>query len=500
MAAKLVIVGGGPAGCACAIEAVAAGLEVLLVDEHPQSPASMGFDAPYFYGTRLDARLSDDSAMADAVLGANELLMESLEAGVDVLTSTVAWGVFGPDAGDPATRCRQVGLADAERSWLVPYDYLVLAPGARDLVLSFPNWDLPGVLGVKGAATLLLRYGALGGRRLVILGSGNAGLALARDGREAGLEIAAIVEAGSKVVGNVDMAAELESAGIPILLSHTICEAVGQAEVSAALIAPIAPDGSIDPASVREIACDTICMAFGSVPNVELTAVAGCALEFEPLRGGWVPVLSAAGETSVENIFVIGDGAGICDAAVLGDSSFRDQGSRVARVIAARAGLSDGEEEEQPQTDDGAAAYPPNIWLEAMLAAAGEDVILCQCEEVTRRAMLDLAPPRYLSRGGEGKQGGGVAKLAEASQRSQDAIKRLTRVGMGHCQGRRCRDHGAMLLAKASAIDLSQINPGSYRMPVRPLPVSIMAAEAETPEMASRWPYWLWEAESIPEI
>ena len=499
MAAKLVVIGSGSSGCACAIEAAGLGLDVTLVDEHPQAVTAMSFDAPYFYGSRLPAQLSDESAVADSVLGSNEPLMDALEAGVDVLTGTCAWGVFSPDFGDPATRGRQVGLADAERSWIVDYDYLVLAPGARDLVLSFPKWELPGVLGVKGASALLSRYGVLGGARVLVLGSGNAGLAFARDAQAAGLDIAAILEAEDKVVGDAALAAELEASGIPILLAHTICEALGTTEVQGARIAAIGEDGRIDAGSIREIECDTICMAFGTVPNIELASVAGCAMEFVPTLSGWVPSLSASQKSSVERIFVVGDGAGVLPGAALDDQPVLEQGRRAARAIAAKEGLVEAAQEAPVALPSATASYPPHRWLQALVAAAGQDVIVCQCEEVTRRGLLSVVPPTYLN-ATDRAPADGLASLGEGSRRSQDSIKRLTRVGMGHCQGKRCRDQGAMLLAGDAGIAVSEISPGSYRVPVRPLPVDILSGEPETPAMAERWPYWLWEVEGFPEI
>ena len=160
MRRKVVIVGAGPAGCAAALAAAELGLEVTLVDEHPQAPAAMSLDAPYFYGARLPAVLSNEAEIADRVLGANEALMECLEAGVDVIVGTSVWGVFQPGPNSRHLSGSEIGLADRERSWMLPFNHLVVAAGARDLVLSFPGWELPGVIGVMGASALLSRYAA----------------------------------------------------------------------------------------------------------------------------------------------------------------------------------------------------------------------------------------------------------------------------------------------------------------------------------------------------
>jgi thioredoxin reductase len=500
-AEQLVIVGGGSSGCACAIEAAKLGLSVMLIDEHPQSTAAMGLDAPYFYGARLAASLSDTSAVADAVFGSNEALIDCLEAGVEVLVGTCVWGIFSPDAGDPKTRGKQLGLADEERSWIVDYDYLVLAPGARDLVLSFHNWSLPGVLGVKGASALLGRYGVLGGGRVTILGSGNAALTFAKRALEAGVDVAGVVEPTDSVIGDAALAEEIRSQGVKFYLLHTIQSALGENHVDAARLVALSEKGDVLPGETHDVPCDTICMAFATVPNIELASVAGCAIEFDADRGGWVPQLNGLMQSSVDYIYVVGEGAGVCEELIVEDAIANRQGRVAARAIAARVGLLEeatmDEVEQVPHTMGG--TYPPEVWLRSLLDSAGLDVTVCQCEDVTRRELLSVAPPKYLGASDKAPQAG-LGSLTECGRGSQDMLKRLTRVGMGHCQGRRCRDHSAMLIAQEAGLKLSAIVPGSYRVPVRPLTLEVLQATDETEEMRAQWPHWLHDVEdSLPE-
>ena len=71
-----------------------------------------------------------------------------------------------------------------------------------------------------------------------------------------------------------------------------------------------------------------------------------------------------------------------------------------------------------------------------------------------------------------------------------DQVKRLTRAGMGHCQGRRCREQIAMLLAEESKTDVAQVPIMTYRAPVRPLPLRVMHADDEPQEMRDEWGGW----------
>ena len=69
-------------------------------------------------------------------------------------------------------------------------------------------------------------------------------------------------------------------------------------------------------------------------------------------------------------------------------------------------------------------------------------------------------------------------------------MKRITRAGMGYCQGRRCREEIAMLSARAAGVDVAQVPIASYRPPVRPLPMDILWPEDEPEELRNNWPIW----------
>jgi D-hydroxyproline dehydrogenase subunit alpha len=488
----VIVVGGGAAGCAAALEAAQAGMRVTLIDEHPQELSAMSLDAPYFYGARLPSVLSDQGLIAERVLGSNEPLMECLEAGVEVVYATAAWGSFRPGVNNTYQKTRQIGVADAERSWLLDYDYLVVAPGSRDLVLSFPGWNLPGVLGANGATALLSRYEALGGGKVVILGSSNLGLRTAKLALSKGVTVAAIVEVKAEVQGDKHLAEELRSAGVPFHLSTTVRRAIGDNEVTGIELVALNAFGQPVEGGVAEVPCDTICMAFSVLPNIEFASVTGCKIEFNRAVGGWVPVVSANMQTTLPNVFVVGDGAGLTDAMLLDSTEAKEQGRRAAKYIAAN---STGEE--TMPTDTGARValqgdagnYPPTHWLDTFVRVQGLDVVVCQCEEVSRQELLNVSPPGYLKADNR-VPCGGLKGLSEFGQSSQDLVKRLTRVGMGHCQGKRCRDQSAMLLAQAAGKGIEDITPGSYRCPVRPIPLKVIAERDETEEMRAGWLYW----------
>lgn len=491
---QVVVVGAGVAGCTAALEAARRGLTVTLIDEHPQNTTAMSLDAPYFYGARLAPVLSDEGTIADRVLGSNDLLMDCLEAGVEVLTNTCVWGLFVPGANNEHMECSQVGLADAEKSWMLGFDYLIVASGARDLVLSFDGWHLPGVLGAKGATTLLGKYQALGGNQVLILGSGNLALQLASQAIEAGVNVVGIVEAADEVQGDSVLAGSLKAQGVEVFTGYCIQKTMGVNEVSGAILVPVS-DKSLEPV---QITCDTVCMAYGVVPNIELMASAGGAVDFDAARGGWAPLLSVDFETSLRNVFVAGDASGVTEAALISPEVSIYQGQRIAAAIAVREGQAESVIEAPAVSSDSRSVYPPQYWLDALVNAGGMDVMACQCEDVSRRELVEVQAPKYLASTHSSPCDAAKTFVAEG-RASQDMLKRMTRVGMGHCQGRRCREQSAMLLAGVSGVELRDVSPGSYRVPVRALPLNIIRAHDEPKEMRDTWPTWLHPVEdTIP--
>ena len=100
-------------------------------------------------------------------------------------------------------------------------------------------------------------------------------------------------------------------------------------------------------------------------------------------------------------------------------------------------------------------------WFESLEATGGPDRVICVCEEVTS---------------------GDIPAMIERGPSHPDHIKRVTRAGMGVCQGRRCREQLQMLIAQATDVPVDRVPLASYRPPFRPLPLGVIRNQDETPE------------------
>ncbi len=494
----LVVVGAGVSGTAAAIEAARAGVRVTLVDENPISASMMGLNVPQFFGQRFTATLPN-KALMERVAAANEALAEAEEAGVDVQLGTCVWGAFRNTETSRVLDGPQLGLADEERSWLMKFDRLIVAAGARDLGIAFAGWDLAGAMGANGAHSLINRYRALSSQRMVVLGSGNLGLNTARMALDTGVEVAAVVDVSPSVRGDEALVTALQDEGVELYTSHTVREAVGSGgDLESVVLVEIDDNGEPVAGSEKVIAADTVCLAIGLAPNVELLSLLGCDLTFRSELGGYVPDHDGWMRTSVDSVFVAGDAAGFHDGMVLDTEIARNQG-RLAGVAAAESVGAITREEALARRSDlqaAASARPAEVhtswkrWLQSLVNAGGQEVFACRCEEVTCAELIGLRPPRYLGWSSEQMDRRSLQTLLLDGPVNPNQVKRLTRAGTGHCQGRLCREQVSLLLAEESGTGIAGIPLMSYRPPVRPLPLSVMWPHDETEETRRDWPKW----------
>jgi thioredoxin reductase len=476
--ARLLIIGAGPAGLAAAIAAAEAGLAPVLIDENPIPAALMGLDVPLFYGNRMTGAVQQQDRMIERLVAANPAIEQAFDAGVDLRLGITAWGAFANGPALHAVPTPMAGLSDAEHSWLCGFDSLILATGSRDLVLGFQGIDLPGVMGVRALLSLLTQYDAFSGQSVVFLGSGDLAAQAALTAQSRGLKVVALVEALPEPQACATLQHDLAAAGIRIICDHSILRAEGDAtSVTAARLA------TRDGQPGERLACDTICLAIGTVPAIELADILGCRLVAAGDRGGHIIETGAHGATSIPGIFAAGDCAGLGGDALA-------QGR--AAALAAAAWLAGT----QPAQGGAASFAGPDAyayrqaWMRALVQSGGLTAPVCLCEEVSRGDLLGIQPPRYLNAQCRGLAARDSATLLEDGPLNPDQIKRLTRAGMGPCQGRRCREQIALLLAQASNQSPCDIPLASYRAPVRPLPLDILADRAGAAANAERWDVW----------
>jgi NADPH-dependent 2,4-dienoyl-CoA reductase/sulfur reductase-like enzyme len=484
---QLLVIGAGPAGIGAAAHAARLGLKVVLADENPVPATVMGDDIPLHFGQRFSAAARNRTAMLEAFSEREPAIAELFDAGVDVRLGTSVWGLYanGPSVGwlpGPVA-----GLHDHDGNCvMLGCERAIVAAGRRDMGLAFPGWDLPGVLGITGAQRLSERFGILDTRRVVVLGTSAEALVAARSLRNAGVEIAALVEVAPAPIGPKSLLRELPE--VPVLCGHAMRRAIGGSDgVQAIVVTPVASHGP-----EQSVACDAVLLGVGTVPVIELLDALGCRMSYVAERGGHIPILDTMQRTTLSWLYAAGDCAGIWAEKTLDADIARAEGRRAAAAVATSLGLAGGLPEPPSLPDTPAPdmdAYRLD-WVRATVVDAAGEPFVCQCEEVTAREIMELRPPRYLAWPDDRRNARSLGQMLGDAPPNPDQVKRLTRAGMGLCQGRRCREQVAALLALASDARLRDIPLASHRAPVRPLPLSVVAETQEHAGMTRHWDTW----------
>ncbi len=270
----VVIVGAGPAGLSAAVTAAEAGLSVTVIEERPTLGGRLRYDIP----------------------GRNSLewyLERCATLGVDLRTSTVAWGIF------PGWSLALETPAGAD---VIESEYIILATGSTDRALSFDGNALPGVISGIGLRRLIREFGVLPGKRVLILGDGPDAATTAHTVRTAGGQVLMLV-------------AEDDARSIVVSGSS------GVEHVSM---------------SGKTYDIDIIAVAIGRQPDVLLATMAELEMAWVPDLGGWVPLHHLNGDGGKPGLYLAGDAAGIDNVEVC-----EMEGAMVASVLASRLGMID---------------------------------------------------------------------------------------------------------------------------------------------------------------
>lgn len=491
----ILVIGAGPAGLAAAMAAAGQGLRVTLIDENPVPFETMGEEVPLHFGGRMGRAAANRNAMLEQMLETNPGLFDAVEAGIDVRLGTAAWGLF-PRRSSAAWMDGDVaGLADGERAYLMGYRQVIVATGRRDMGLAFPGWERPGVMGASAAHRLAIRYGALGAQEAVLLGSDSAALQIGVALAQTGVRLLAVIEQGPQVLGDAGLLATLVAQGARVFTRHVIQQADGDENgVTAVSLVVVDEAGKHLPGPGVRLACDTVLLGIAAVPAVELLEAASCQMGYRSALGGHVPQLDVWQRTSVPGMLAAGDCAGTWVAKSLSEDVAKAEGQRAAQAavasllgtaLEAAEGTAGATTDTEAATDDTRCA-----WVRASVLEAEGTPHVCQCEEVTAAEILNVRPPRYLSWENAKVPVRDLVALADGGAPHPDAVKRLTRAGMGPCQGRRCREQVGALLSVGAKVPIAQVPVASFRSPVRPLSLQQMATLEQAPALGEHWDSW----------
>ena len=289
------IVGGGPAGLSAAVAAKKEGAEKVLVIERDESNGGIlqqcihpGFGLSYFKEELTGPEY------------AGRFAKEAVELGVEFLLNSM---VLEVNEKENTVICvnKEYGMTEVKAK------SIILAMGCRERTranIMIPGARPAGVYTAGSAQRLVNRQNQMVGKKVVILGSGDIGMIMARRMTLEGAEVLAVIELMDYLAGLTRNKVQcLDDFGIPLYLSHTITKIDGYQRVKGVYFAQVDENKKPIPETEKYIECDTLLLSVGLLPENELTRKAG--IEMNSITNG--PKVNQYMQTSADSVFACGN-------------------------------------------------------------------------------------------------------------------------------------------------------------------------------------------------
>ena len=459
---EVLIIGAGPAGLQAALSAAESGARVEVLDERT-APGGQYFKQP-------NAQFGLDEGELDHQYQQGRELLRSLDtAGVRIRQGTRVWGM---------SHDGEIYATSSTHRLVLKWRALILAPGAYERGVPFPGWTLPGVMTTGAAQTLLRSYLVAAGNRVLVSGNGPLNLQVAAELTRAGVDVVAVAEAAAlwrpANIGHMaqmmltapaygreglSYVADLLKARVPIMARSAIVEAQGDGRVESAVVAKIDRNGHPISGTRKTFDVDAICLGFGFVASSELARSLGCAHHVDSSSGAVVVDRDQIGRTSVSGVWVVGDGGSVKGAQVA-QSMGRLAGADAARHIGTIKGSRDVDQSVTTvRILSRQERFQRSLWRQFRAPRligqlATSNTIICRCEEITL-GEIDAASESWLGSAG--------------------SVKRVTRAGMGKCQGRYCSPVLADLASRATGAKVDALSGFIPQAPFLPTSVAALA-------------------------
>lgn len=450
----VLVVGAGPAGMSAAVQARSRGLEVIVLDDQAAPGGQIW-------------RSVESAARRDDILGPSyvegRVAAEGFRAsGATYLSGAQVWRI------EPGFR---VYFSIDRRPQVVEARAVIFATGAQERPVPFPGWTLPGVYTVGAAQILLKNAGQIPSGPVWIAGCGPLPLLYALQLVRAGGKIGGFLDttqpgqwraalrhlphavpAASELLKGLSWSRALRNSGTPIINGVADIEANGDQSLETIRY-------RTSRGTTTEVEATTLLVHEGVVPSIHAALSMNCEMRWCDAQDCFVPIVDTWGESSLRNLFVAGDGAGIAGAKA---AQLRGVlvGIRVAER-AARLSLDEAESCARPLRSRLARELAVRPFLDAyfkprrQVFEPSDQTVVCRCEEVTA---------------------GEIRTLAKVGRPGPNQLKAASRAGMGPCQGRQCGYTITRILAAEQKRSPAQVGFLHIRPPLKPVTLGELAA------------------------
>lgn len=316
----VVVIGGGPAGLAAAIEAKKNGVDNILVIERDRELGGI-LQQCIHNGFGLHVFKEELSGPEYAERFIDELREMNIEYKLNTMVL---------DINDD----KKIHAINSKDGFMtIEAKTIILSMGCRERTrgaINIPGYRPAGVFTAGAAQRYINMEGYMVGKKVVILGSGDIGLIMARRMTLEGAEVQAVVELlpfSGGLTRNIVQC--LDDFNIPLLLSHTIIDVEGKDRLQGITIAKIDENRKPIKGTEQHFDCDTLLLSVGLLPENELSENAG--IELDKITGG--PIVNEAMETSIKGVFACGNVVHVHDLVDYVTAESRRAGKNAAKFV-----------------------------------------------------------------------------------------------------------------------------------------------------------------------
>ena len=460
----LVVIGSGPAGMSAAITAATAGLSVVVLDEQK-------YPGGQIYRNVGQASKDREQILGESYVKGRQLVNALEKSGASCIPEATVWAIRAKQSDSDCSITYSVNNIAKQ----ITASKLIVATGALERPVPVPGWTLPGVF-TAGAGQIMLKQSGLVTARCVIAGSGPLILLLAQQMIRSGTPPLAIVETKTRqdmiksmshlpgalkgwryLKQGVQMLREINRAGVKRFTAALDLRLIGDSHVEK--ISFICDEKS------QSIDCSSVFLHQGVIPNTQISRSLELGHVWDDMQDCFRPKLNAWQQTSLNQVYIAGDGAGI------GGAGAAELSGKIAALHAAESvqKISASERDRQALTLRKALqhemAIRPFLDLayktpDAILNPI-DDIIICRCEEITA---------------------GDIRRYTKLGCKGPNQTKAFGRCGMGPCQGRYCGLTVTEILARENKMHPNEIGYYRIRPPLKPITVGELAALESCPD------------------
>lgn len=457
----VIIIGAGPSGVKSALTCSKKGLKVLIIDSNGNSGGQIYRAPPKSYIKKSKKTLEENLIQIK--------FSEDLKRNnIDTAYNHTVWQV---SPGFKIDTFNENGTIQ----WNTKN--LIVATGTYEKIIPFDGWTTPGVIGLAASTILLKAHQTIPGNKIVLAGNGPLLISVAYYILKFGGKVDAIVDTSSKFewiksmislifnpknfIQGISWILKIIFSRVPIY-SNSLINKVFKIENGISVEIQ-----NIKNKQIKKLTTEVLAVGHGLTPSTDISRLLKINHTYNDLKGGWIPRLDKYFRSSMQGLYITGDGAGISGAIPAEDKGelaayalLKDQNIIIEKEFTNKTSRIIKRLNRYEIFAKGIAKL--NFTPKDLINNISENTILCRCEDITKRDIINAV-------------NNGAKNLNQ--------IKSWTRFGMGPCQGRTCQYSVAKVASEELKCNVKDLGYLTGRTPLRPFPLDKAIGDFEYDEI-----------------